>query len=109
MRRKILVTASAMMLAAQLGSPVAAAEPTSEQLEPSSPPTSRPTTSSGLRAYLDTYPSSREGDTALAALLRRFLVESAVGNDYSASARTLRLARHDRVQTAGGPPGPARY
>ena len=32
MRRRILVTASAMLLAAQLGSPVAAAEPSSEQL-----------------------------------------------------------------------------
>ena len=81
MRRKILVTASAMILAAQLGAPASAAEPSTEQL-------GRIATYleandvEGLRSYLDVYPELAEGDTPLAALLRRFLVESATGNEY---------------------------
>ena len=81
MRRKILVTASAMMLAAQLGSPISAAEPSAEQLS----------TIAGylesndvqaLRSYLDAFPELTEGNTPLAQLLRRFLVESVGGNEY---------------------------
>lgn len=81
MRRKILVTASAMMLAAQLGSPVAAAQPSTEQLGAIARYLEANDVE-GLRAYLDAYPELAEGATPLAALLRRFLVESVGGNDF---------------------------
>lgn len=81
MRRKILVTASAMLLAAQLGSPVSAAQPTTEQLNLIAAYLEANDVR-GLRAYLQVYPELAEGDTPLAVLLRRFLVESAAGNDY---------------------------
>lgn len=80
MRHKILVTASAMMLAAQLGSSVWAAQPTSEQLRVIVAYLEANDVG-GLRAYLAEYPELAEGETSLAALLRRFLVES-VGNDF---------------------------
>ena len=81
MRRRILVTASAMMLATQLGSPAAAAEPTPEELSTIS--TLLETNDvEGLRGYLADHPDLAEGDTPLAALLRRFLVESVGGNEF---------------------------
>ena len=58
-----------MVLAAQLGSPVAAEQPSTEQLN-------------AIAGYLEAYPELAEGDTPLAALLRRFLVETLAGNDY---------------------------
>ena len=70
-----------MMLAAQLGSPVAAAQPSTEQLSAIARYLEANDVQ-GLRAYLDVYPELAEGNTALAALLRRFLVESAAGNNY---------------------------
>jgi hypothetical protein len=81
MRHKILVTASAMMLAAQLGSPVWTAEPTTEQLGIIAAYLESNDVG-GLRDYLAEYPELAEGETPLATLLRRFLVESAVGNDF---------------------------
>jgi hypothetical protein len=81
MRRKILITASAMMLAAQLGCPALAAEPTAEQLGRIAAYLEANDVR-GLRSYLDVYPELAQGNTPLAALLRRFLVETAAGNDY---------------------------
>jgi hypothetical protein len=81
MRRKILVIASAMILAAQLGSPVAAEQPSTEQLTAIAGYLEANDVQ-GLRAYLDAYPELAEGTTPLATLLRRFLVESMAGNDY---------------------------
>ena len=109
MRRKILVTASAMLLAAQLGSPVAAAEPSSEQLSLIAAYLEANDVR-GLRAYLKTYPELAEGNTPLAALLRRFLVESAGGNDYY----RFRPDTSDSRDTTGAgpqaaPTGPAGY
>lgn len=81
MRRKILVTVSAMILATQLGAPVSAAEPSSEQLSTIAAYLEANDVE-GLRSYLDAYPGLAEGNTPLAALLRRFLVESLAGNNY---------------------------
>ena len=81
MRRKILVTASAMMLATQLGAPVSAAEPTTQQLSTIAAYLEANDVD-GLRSYLDAYPELAEGSTPLAVLLRRFLVESVAGNRY---------------------------
>lgn len=81
MRRRILVTASAMMLATQLGTPAAAAEPTTEELSTISN-LLETNDVEGLRGYLAEHPDLAEGDTPLAALLRRFLVESVGGNDF---------------------------
>jgi hypothetical protein len=77
MRRKVLVTVTAMMLAAQLGSPLSA-EPTTEQLGAIAGYLEENDVQ-GLRDYLALHPELAEGDTPLAALLRRFLVESAGG------------------------------
>lgn len=81
MRRKILVTASAMMLAAQLGSPASGAEPSTEQLGAIARYLEENDVQ-GLRSYVRAYPELAEGDTPLAALLRRFMVESLVGNGF---------------------------
>jgi hypothetical protein len=80
MRRKVLVTVTAMMLAAQLGSPLSA-EPTTEQLGAIAGYLEENDVQ-GLRDYLALHPELAEGDTPLAALLRRFLVESAGGGRF---------------------------
>jgi hypothetical protein len=76
MRRKVVVTVSAMIVAAQLGSPVGAAQPTVEQLGEIAGYLEGNDVD-WLRDYLDTNPDLAEGDTTLARLLRRFLSESA--------------------------------
>ncbi len=76
MRRKVVVTVSAMMIAAKLGSPLLAADPSTEQLgEIAALLESNDV--QGLRDYLETYPDLAAGDTTLARLLREFLDESA--------------------------------
>jgi hypothetical protein len=75
MRRKALVTVSAMMLAASLGGPLAAAQPSAEQLGAIAAYLESNDVQ-GLRDYLEVHPELAEGDTTLAALLRRFLIES---------------------------------
>lgn len=95
MRRRILVTASAMMLATQLGSPAAAAEPTTEQLGTISG-LLETNDVEGLRGYLAQNPDLAKGDTPLASLLRRFMVESVGGNDY--------FGYRNRAGTASGAP-----
>ena len=81
MRRKILVTVQALVLAAHLGSPLAAAEPSAEQLAALAGYLEANDVR-GLRDYLSLYPDLAEGDTTLAVLLRRFLVESAVASRF---------------------------
>jgi hypothetical protein len=70
-----------MMLATQLGSPAAAAEPTTDQLSTISSLLERNDVE-GLRAFISSHPELAEGTTPLAALLRRFQVESVGGNDF---------------------------
>lgn len=110
MRRRILVTASAMMLATQLGSPVAGAEPTTEQLSTISN-LLETNDVDGLRGYLSDHPELAEGDTPLASLLRRFLVESVGGNDFfryrnrSSSDSDQSGDDSQGSPSSGGPPG----
>lgn len=70
-----------MMLATQLGSPAPAAEPTTDELSTISRYLETNDVQ-GLRSFLDDHPDLAEGDTPLAELLRRFLVESVGGNDF---------------------------
>ena len=63
-----------MIVAMQLGSPVAA-EPTVDQLVEIKEILTQNDVA-GLRTYLETYPELLEGDTQLSVLLRKFLLES---------------------------------
>ena len=81
MRRKVLVAVTAMLLATQLGLPLAAAEPSTEQLNAIATYLEANNVQ-GLRDYLEIYPELTEGNTTLAILLRRFMVESAAADYY---------------------------
>jgi hypothetical protein len=109
MRRKILVVASAMMLAAQLGAPAGAAEPTAEQLSTISNYLETNNVE-GLRSFLDDHPELAQGDTPLAELLRRFLVESVGGNDFfrfrSDGPAVPSEDESTTPEPSPGPPGP---
>lgn len=75
MRRKVAITVSAMMLAAHMGSPAAAAEPNVNQLAA----INRYLESNQieeLRAFLQINPELLEGEGRLAVLLREFMSES---------------------------------
>src|SRR4051812_24187864 len=75
MRRKLLVTVTVLSLAVRLGSPLGAAPPNEGQLGTIAGYLESNDVQ-GLRSYLKLHPELAEGNTALAALLRRFLVES---------------------------------
>lgn len=75
MKRKFAITVSAMMLAAQLGSPLAAEEPSLEQLTEISALLAGNDVQA-LRAYLSLRPELLEGNTPLNALLREFMADS---------------------------------
>jgi hypothetical protein len=112
MRRRILVTATAMMLAAQLGTPLSAAQPTAEQLGAIAGYL-EVNDVQGLRDYLEVYPDLTEGETALAVLLRRFLVESIAAetffrfeSDLSNAVDDLQDAPATDPGTPGEPPEP---
>jgi hypothetical protein len=81
MKRKLGTTIAAMMLAAQLGSPLAAAEPTVEQLGEIATYLENNNVRA-LRLYLQRYPDLMEGDGQLAALLREFYAESSDVTNY---------------------------
>jgi hypothetical protein len=70
-----MVTVSAMLVAAQLGSPVSGEEPTVEQLIEITGYLEANDVEA-LRGYLEQHPELTEGETTLAQLLRRFMVES---------------------------------
>ncbi len=90
-RRTIGNTVAAMILAAQLGSPLAAAEPSLEQLTVISSHLASNEVAA-LRDYLDTNPELLEGETPLAVLLRRFMRELGDLPAYLAFAPDLRDA-----------------
>ena len=75
MKRKVGVTVAALILAAQLGSPLAAQQPSLEQLTEVAGLLAENDVE-GLRAYIEANPELLDGDGPLAALFRRFLVES---------------------------------
>lgn len=100
-----------MMLAAQLGAPASGAEPTPEQLGTISNYLEANDVQ-GLRTYLKANPDLSEGNTPLAGLLRRFLVESLVGNDYFRYRNALDSLSDAQVDSdsspsSGAPPGAA--
>lgn len=97
MRRRVLVTATAMLLAAQLGSPLSAADPSTEQLSQIAR-LLEANDVQGLRSYLTVYPELARGDTTLAVLLRRFMVESATGAYFS-----FKPDLSDALTTSDGP------
>ncbi|CAN5739498.1 hypothetical protein BH23PSE1_BH23PSE1_17720 [soil metagenome] len=74
MNRKMLITVSAMILAASFGSPLMA-RPSIEQLSALAS-ILEANDVAALRSYLEIHPDLAEGDTQLAILLRRFLSES---------------------------------
>ena len=69
MRRKVVVTVSAMMVAAQLGSSIALAQPSVEQLGDIAELLSDNDVQ-GLRNYLRSNPELAEGETTPARFLR---------------------------------------
>jgi hypothetical protein len=75
MKRKVAITVSAMILAAQLGSPIAAQEPSLQHLTQIAALLTE-NDIDGLRAYLEANPDLLEGDSQLAILLRRFMAEA---------------------------------
>jgi hypothetical protein len=75
MKRKVAITVSAMILAAQLGSPIAAQEPSLQHLTQIAALLTD-NDIDGLRAYLEANPDLLEGDSQLAILLRRFMAEA---------------------------------
>lgn len=97
-----------MILATQLGIPATAAEPTTEQLSTISS-LLETNDVDGLRGYLSQHPELAEGDTPLASLLRRFLVESVGGNEFfsyrNRSESNDGTTDSADTPSAGGPPG----
>ena len=75
MKREVALTVAAMILAAQLGSSVAAAEPSVEQLSRIADLLAN-NDLKALRSFLDVNPDLLEGDSRVAALLRRFVTET---------------------------------
>ncbi len=81
MRRNIGITVSAIVLAIQLGSPLAAAVPTTEQLGQISAFLAENNVRA-LRAFLLEHPELLVEATPLAALLREFMQQSTNLNDF---------------------------
>lgn len=75
MFRTFGITVSALILAAQLGSPLSAAEPSLDELSTIAGFLSNNNVR-GLRAYLTQHPDLLQEDTTLAALLRDFMKQS---------------------------------
>lgn len=74
-RRRIGATVAAMLVAVQLGSPLAAAEPTIVQLNTIKTMLADNDVAA-LQAYLQGNPELLEGDSQLSTLLRQFLLEA---------------------------------
>lgn len=106
MRRKILVISTAMILAAQLGSSVSAAQPSTEQLTAIAHYLEINDVR-GLRQYLEIYPELTEGDSTLAVLLRRFLVESVATSQFFSFKPDLADAVEALSDPSAGAPGAA--
>ena len=81
MRRRILVAVTALMLATRLGSGFSAAQPTSEELSVIEDYLNSNDVQ-GLRDYLREHAELTQGNSSLASLLRRFMVESAAPGDF---------------------------
>jgi len=91
MKRKIGITVSAMMIAVKLGTPVAAAPPTLDQLTEIASLLSENDVAA-LRSFLLLHPELLEGDTTLARLLREFMDSSGDVTTFLAFESDLRDA-----------------
>jgi hypothetical protein len=74
-RRKLASSISALVLAVQLGSPLAVAEPNLDQLSRIEALLAENDVA-GLRAYIERNPELLEGDSEMAQLLRQFLQDT---------------------------------
>lgn len=106
-RRRMAATVAAMIVAAQLGSPLAA-EPTVDQLNDIKAMLSENDVS-GLQAYLAVNAELLEGEGQLAILLRRFLLESRHLPNYlsdspNAGGAPTEEGSDSGADPAGGPP-----
>jgi hypothetical protein len=90
-RRRLGVAVAAMMVAAQLGTSVAAAPATIEQLAQMAAYLEA-NDILGLRAFLLLNPDLAEGDTRFAAIMREFLAQTDDATDYLAFDPTIRDA-----------------
>lgn len=84
MKRKVSIAVSAMILAVQLGSPAVGQQSASLEQLSTIATLLNANDVGGLRAYLEANPELLEGDSELAALLRRFLAASAEVTTYLA-------------------------
>ncbi len=91
MKRKIGITVSAMMIAVKLGTPVAAAPPTLDQLTEIAALLADNDVSA-LRAFLLLHPELLDGDTTLARLLTEFMDSSGDVTTFLAFESDLRDA-----------------
>jgi hypothetical protein len=89
MKRKVSIAVSAMILAVQLGSPAVGQQSASLEQLSTIATLLNSNDVGGLRAYLETNPELLEGDSELAALLRRFLAASAEVTTYLAFEEDL--------------------
>jgi hypothetical protein len=105
MNRQIGILVSAMILATQLGSPISAAEPTSDQLrEIASMLSSDDYT--GLRTYLRANPGLLVEDSTLGNLLRDFLAQPndarGIDRNLSDALRHFSSQDSDTTDSPGG-------
>lgn len=94
MRRRVSITVSAMILAAQLGSPLAAAEPSLDQLSEIAELLDDNDVAA-LRGYLQLNPDLLDGGTELSALLRDFMDDSTNVTKFLAIEPNLRRETRD--------------
>jgi hypothetical protein len=97
MKRKIGLTIAAMLLAAQLGAPLDAAEPSLEQLYAIAAILEQNDVAA-LRSFVEGNPEVLEGDGQLAILLRRFMVASRDLNAYLSSGGGMNNLLSDFAQ-----------
>ena len=106
MRRKLLVTVTALSLAVRLGSELHAAPPDEQQLST----IARYLESNdveGLRSYVKVNPDLAEGNTPLAELLRRFMVESLAAGSFFRFQPNLSDAVTNMQNSSSGSPASA--
>lgn len=100
MRRRILVAVTALMLAGRLGSSYSMAQPTSDELSLIAEYLDANDVQ-GLRNYLKAHQELTQGNSSLAGLLRRFLVESAAPPGFFKFDRNLSDAVNGQQPSAG--------
>ncbi len=101
MRRRILVAVTALMLAGRLGSSYSMAQPTSDELSIIADYLDANDVQ-GLRNYLKSHQELTEGNSSLAGLLRRFLIESAAPTGFFKFDRNLSDTVNGQQSATGG-------